>query len=326
MASNRPGIRALYQARGDRNHTNLTEWRRKMVKPNAWGYKMSVIGMPFHHVTEKRIMSKQPQTPPVYNNKRFRVSDYNFEMFIGPRAGDDIHDFPLTDLTTGEEIKLSDFAGKWVVIETGSSTCSMYTKNIPDMKEIQAEFPDVEFILVYVREAHPGERLGPHKNMTEKITAAKMVAPRYEEHRRVLVDNLDGDFHRAYGSMPNVVYVIRPDGKIHYRCNWATPSAVREALLDRENYHTLENADTLSLRAGRKKMHMIRTMWAGGAIALYDFIRGMPLTLARHYKTDTFYKKHGRFINDPADKPSAQELAEIINEAEARARAEGKAI
>lgn len=275
-------------------------------------------------MTGDSIMSERPQETPVYNNKRFRVSDYNFEMFIGPRAGDDLKNFTLTDLATGKELKLSEFAGKWVVIETGSSTCSMYTKNIPDMKEIQAEFPDVEFLLVYVREAHPGERLGPHKNFTEKITAAKLVAPRYGEHRRVLVDSYDGDFHRAYGAMPNIVYIIRPNGKIHYRCNWATPSAMREALLDRENYHTLENADTLSLRAGRKKMHMIRTMWTGGAVALYDFFRGMPLILAKHYKTDTFYKKHGRFINDPADKPSAQELAEIINEAEARARAEGK--
>ena len=266
-------------------------------------------------------MSDQ-QPAPIYNNPRFRVSDYNFEMFVGPRAGDDLKDFTLTELATGDAVKLTDFAGKWVVIETGSSTCSMYTKNIPDMKQIAGEFADVEFLLVYVREAHPGERLGPHQNMDDKIKAAKLVAPRYAEHRRVLVDNLDGDFHRAYGSMPNVIYIIRPDGKVHYRCNWATPAAVRSALNDRDNYHTQENADTLSLRAGRKKAHMIRTMWTGGTIALYDFFRGMPLTLARHYKTDTFYKKHGRLINDPADKPSAQELAEIINEAEARARAD----
>jgi hypothetical protein len=267
-------------------------------------------------------MSDQQPAPPIYNNPRFRVSDYNFEMFVGPRAGDDLKDFTLTDLASGEAVRLIDFAGKWVVIETGSSTCSMYTKNIPDMREIAGEFADVAFLLVYVREAHPGERLGPHQNMDEKFHAAKMVAPRYGEHRRVLVDNLDGDFHRAYGSMPNVIYIIRPDGKIHYRCNWATPAAVRGALSDRGNYHTQENAETLALRAGRKKAHMIRTMWTGGAIALYDFFKGMPLTLARHYKTDTFYKKHGRFINDPADKPSAQELAEIINEADARARAD----
>ena len=224
-------------------------------------------------------MSDQQPAPPIYNTPRFRVSDYNFEMFVGPRAGDDFKDFTLTDLASGAAVKLSDFAG---------------------------------------------ERLGPHKKFDDKIKAAKLVGPRYAEHRRVLVDNFEGDFHRAYGAMPNVLYIIRPDGKIHYRCNWATPAAVRGALRDRARFHTLENADTLSLRAGRKKMHMIRTMWTGGGIALYDFFRGMPLTLARHYKTDTFYKKHGRFINDPADKPSAQELAEIINEAAVRAEAAGK--
>ena len=35
-----------------------------------------------------------------------------------------------------EEVKISDFKGKWLVLETGSATCSMYTKNIPDMKSM----------------------------------------------------------------------------------------------------------------------------------------------------------------------------------------------
>ena len=243
-------------------------------------------------------MSDQ-QPAPIYNNPRFRVSDYNFEMFVGPRAGDDLKDFTLTELATGDAVKLTDFAGKWVVIETGSSTCSMYTKNIPDMKQIAGEFADVEFLLVYVREAHPGERLGPHQNMDDKIKAAKLVAPRYAEHRRVLVDNLDGDFHRAYGSMPNVIYIIRPDGKVHYRCNWATPAAVRSALNDRDNYHTQENADTLSLRAGRKKAHMIRTMWTGGFVSLFDFMKASPGMAIRHQRVDKFYKDNGGFNKKP---------------------------
>ena len=269
-------------------------------------------------------MSEPQPAPPIYNNPHFKVTDYNFEMFVGPRAGDEFKDSELTDLATGEAVKLSDFAGKWVMIETGSSTCSMYTKNIPTMKDIKEEFPDVEFLMVYVREAHPGERLGPHQNFDEKIKAAKLVAPRYGEHRRVLVDTVDGDFHKLYGFMPNVVYIIRPDGKIHYRCNWATPAAVREALGDRENFHTMENADMKAINASRQKMHMIRTMWTGGFVALYDFFKGMPLAVQRHHKTDVFYKKHGRFINDPADKPSAQELAAIINEAEGNAETEAK--
>jgi hypothetical protein len=241
----------------------------------------------------------QQQKPPVYNNSRFRVVDYNFGMFIGPAAGEPFKDFTLTDLETGDDVKLSDFAGKWLVVETGSSTCSMYTKNIPTMKDVAAEFPDVEFVTVYVREAHPGERLGPHKSMDDKFKAARKIAPRYGEFRRVLVDNIDGDFHRAYGSMPNVVYVIRPDGTIHYRCNWAAPRLIKEALKDRENLHKVENAPVAELRASRAMPHMLRTMWTGGAIALYDFFKAAPLTVSKHVKVDAYYNKHGRFKNQP---------------------------
>ena len=60
-----------------------------------------------------------------------------------------------------------------MVLETGSSTCSMYTKNIPDMKGIEEEFPDVKFLMIYVQEAHPGERLGAHKNWEGKPAEAK---------------------------------------------------------------------------------------------------------------------------------------------------------
>ena len=65
------------------------------------------------------------QKKPVYNNKRFKPSEYAFDMFVGPRAGEPLKDFTLTDLETGKPIKLSDFKGKWVVVETASSTCSM---------------------------------------------------------------------------------------------------------------------------------------------------------------------------------------------------------
>ena len=58
------------------------------------------------------------KTKPIYNNKRFKPSEYNFDMFIGPRAGDPFQDFTLTDLQSGNPVKLSDFNGKWVVVET----------------------------------------------------------------------------------------------------------------------------------------------------------------------------------------------------------------
>ncbi len=176
-------------------------------------------------------------------------------------AVDEFVDTTLTDMDTGEPVKLSDFHGKWVVLETGSSTCSMYSKNIPDMKGIENEYPDVEFLVIYVREAHPGERLHQHKNFEEKLAAARLLKPRYGEHRRILVDSHEGGFHRMYGMMPNILYVIRPDGKIHYRSNWATAGRLRAALADRQNFHTYENADVKELKATRGLMLTIRTMW-----------------------------------------------------------------
>lgn len=245
----------------------------------------------------------------IYNNPRFQVKQYDFDLFVGPQAGDKFKDFTLTDLETGEPVKLSDFAGKWVVFETGSSTCSMYTKNIPDMEKVAKDFPDVEFLLVYVREAHPGERLHQHKDYDEKVKAAKLLKPRYAEHRRVLVDTYEGEFHRAYGAMPNILYVIRPDGTIHYRCNWATVDSLREALAERDKLHTVENADMHSLKASRGLKVTIRTMWTGGALALYDFVKAGPQMALRHKQVDDHYKKHGKFRNEidapPLDAPVA---------------------
>jgi len=269
-----------------------------LLLPNYVLAKSKLIGKLCKYYSRKLKMTEQ--TPPmVYNNSRFRVVDYNFDMFIGPAAGEQFKDFALTDLDSGKEVKISDFAGKWLVIETSSSTCSMYTKNIKTMKDVVSEFSDVEFITVYVREAHPGERLGPHKSMDDKLKAARKIVPRYGEFRRILVDNLEGDFHRAYGAMPNVVYIIRPDGTIHYRCNWAAPHLITKALEDRDNLHKVENAPTAELRASRAMPHMIRTMWTGGFIALYDFFKAAPLTVSKHIKVDSYYAKHGRFKNQP---------------------------
>ncbi len=95
--------------------------------------------------------------------------------------------------------------------------------------------------------------------------------------------------------MPNVVYIIRPDGTVHYRCNWAAPAEIRAALNDRTNFHYDENADMETIQASRGKFNMIRTMWSGGLVALFDFARNLPPMIAKHAKADAYYKKHGRF-------------------------------
>ncbi len=238
----------------------------------------------------------------VYNRPRFTVMQYDWDVFKGPRAGEEAIDFPFTDLD-GNDVKLSDYRGKWVVLETGSSTCSMYTKNIPGMKTLRAQHPDVEFIVVYVREAHPGERRHQHQSFDEKMSAAHTLESRYDEDRPILVDQLSGKFHITYGAMPNIVYVINPDGIVHYRCNWATVDGLAAALADRENIDSQEHADMHKLQASRGMWVALRTMWTGGIVALWDFVIALPKLAKRHKLVDEYYAQHGRFKQQPDDTP-----------------------
>ena len=234
----------------------------------------------------------KPAAPYLY--PRFRPRNYDYSAFAGPRAGEPAIDMSLTD-SNGKQIRLSGFRGKWVVIETASATCSMYTKNIPGMKALRQEFPDVEFIVVYVREAHPGERLGQHKTDDDKKSAALLLKNRYREDRRILIDSLEGDMHRAYGAMPNIVYIINPEGFVHYRCNWATVDGVRKALSERSYLHSEENADMMKLWKDRNTWNSLRTMWTGGLLALWDFMLAVPYMIQRHKEADKAYERDGQF-------------------------------
>lgn len=249
-------------------------------------------------------MNAPEQKPKIiYNRPRFTVMQYDWNVFKGPRAGEPAIDFPLTDLD-GNEVRISDFRGKWVVLETGSSTCSMYTKNIPGMKRLHAKHPDVEFVVVYVREAHPGERLHQHQTFDDKIHAARTLVPKYDEDRPILVDQLAGNFHIAYGAMPNIIYVINPEGYVHYRCNWATEDGLAEALADRVNINTNEHACSEKLQASRGLWIAVKTMWVGGFLALWDFLIALPAIAKRHKLVDDYYAEHGRFKQQPGGPPA----------------------
>lgn len=238
-------------------------------------------------------MSENSTAAP-YRTPRFKVKDYDWDVFVGPAAGDQAVDFTVTDFD-GNAVQLADFRGKWIVLETASATCSQYSKNIGKMETLAEEFPDVEFLLIYVREAHPGERMHQHKDAAEKSRAARSLPVKYGENRRILIDSLDGDMHRAYGAMPNVVYIINPDGVVHYRCDWAFVEGIRDALTDRENLHTVEHANLKKISEGRSIWGAVSTMWTGGILALWDFVVATPALYRHHKLIDQYYDEHGKF-------------------------------
>src|SRR5207253_6875958 len=77
----------------------------------------------------------------------------------GPAPGSRAPDFTGRTLD-GDKLTLSDFRGeKNVVLTFGSATCPMTAGSIAGVNELYDEFAgdDVEFLFVYVREAHPGD-------------------------------------------------------------------------------------------------------------------------------------------------------------------------
>jgi hypothetical protein len=141
---------------------------------------------------------------------------------------------------------------------------------------------DVEFLLVYVREAHPGARLGPHETDGQKVAMAEKLREFYGEPRKILIDNIDGDMHKAYGELPNMVYVINPEGKVIYRCNWAFPRNIDRVLANRDQLHTKEYMAIITAAP----WIMIPVVLRGGWDALWDLLIALPMITIAHLKAD----------------------------------------
>src|SRR5215813_12079980 len=115
------------------------------------------------------------------------LSDYNYEHFTreafhgpadfsAPEPGERAPDFKATTLD-GETLRLSDFHSKKnVVLVFGSATCPMVAGSIRGLNELYDEFrgEEIEFLFVYVREAHPGEKIPAHRSLGDKIRAARL--------------------------------------------------------------------------------------------------------------------------------------------------------
>ena len=71
-----------------------------------------------------------------------------------------------------------------------------------------------------MREPHPGERYGPHRAFDQKLQYARDCAAQDDVRTRLVVDDLDGTMHRAYGTLPNMVYVLDREGRVVYKAMW----------------------------------------------------------------------------------------------------------
>jgi peroxiredoxin len=208
-------------------------------------------------------------------------------VFSGPAPGQEAPDFKVRTLD-GETLHLSDFAGhKNVLLLFGSATCPMTAGSLPGINELYNQFrgDDIEFLFVYVREAHPGERVPAHSSMANKVRAARLLRDEEDLQMPVLLDDLSGSIHRKYSRMPNPAFLIDKSGRVAFRSMWAQPQplgAAIEELLRAQKERRTEHAivrqgEDLSLPLSYGVLYSYRALERGGKQSLEDFRHALGL-------------------------------------------------
>ena len=71
-----------------------------------------------------------------------------------------------------------------------------------------------------------------HDSFSTKLACAQLLRDEAGIRRDILVDDLAGTVHHAYGLMPNMSWVIARGGRVAYKANWTSAANV-EAFLGR---------------------------------------------------------------------------------------------
>lgn len=81
-----------------------------------------------------------------------------------------------------------------------------------------------------IRQAHPGPSVPPYRDLAQKHDEAR----RFKEDERipypVLVDDLEGTVHQAYGGLADPTYLIDADGRVAFYNMWTHAPTLHEAL------------------------------------------------------------------------------------------------
>ena len=206
-----------------------------------------------------------------YNYDKFETAAYQLNAFQAPELGTKAPDFMLETLR-GDKQNLLDFEGDFLVLELGSVTCPLFQSRRDTMQDLAQTNPDTSFAVLYVREAHPGANCGTHKTIDDKRGNAAAL-DLDGETRLILIDDLAGTAHAAYGSFPNSCFIINKNGCVLYYSDWNNPYTTGHALL--------------ALKAGkpapRQGMFLpasppvaFKTFKIAGKGSAPDFFRGLP--------------------------------------------------
>ena len=212
--------------------------------------------------------------------------------FSGPGPETQAPDFKASTLD-GETVRLSDYAEKKnVLLVFGSATCPMTAASIGQINELYDRFrgDEIEFLFIYVREAHPGEVISAHNSIREKTEAARLLRDEEDMHMPIIVDDLRGSIHRKYSKLPNPAFLIDKSGRVAFLSLWSKPTGLGEAIQElleaqeeRGVSHAVVNGgQDLEMPMQYSSLYAYRALERGGKESLNDFRKaiGLPARVA----------------------------------------------
>jgi hypothetical protein len=188
------------------------------------------------------------------------------------------------DLPTTEGGRFSNATlaahGRPVMLVFGSLTCPVTESVGAGLVEFSRTYGHaVDFVLVNVREAHPGRRTPQPRTIEEKSRNAAALKAHHGFGFDVAIDDLEGTVHRAFGTRPSSAYLIDSSGTIVFRAHWSNSLAALERALEdlvrgRAPTPTTvgQTARSLALMAAYADVPLD----AAGPGALRDFWRAAP--------------------------------------------------
>lgn len=131
---------------------------------------------------------------------------------------------------------------------------------VPPLTKVYEEYgcEGFECLIIYTREAHPGENYPHHTSLEQKRSHAEKLRELEEVKIPILVDDLKGSVHRAYGQKSNMCYLVDRNGVVVYKSDWADAAELRGMCDSLLNLEVMESRNVPILRKGRsERMHWI---------------------------------------------------------------------
>lgn len=149
----------------------------------------------------------------------------------GPSLNEKAPDFTLKTIDGSQEVTLSKLIGpKPIVLVFGNFTCGPFRNQAGNVEKLYEMYKDrAEFVMVYVREAHPtdgwrmdsndvvGVATAQPRTYEERVSIAQSCGKRLGLKFPMLVDGIDDPVGTVYSGMPSRLYIIDQEGKVAFK-------------------------------------------------------------------------------------------------------------